>query len=150
MPSHDVIGELINALLGGFVTHFRPADDHFNLRRDGLQHRNELGRLFDVPNVDAESNYLRVEREQLFHEDFGFAADHKLDDPRLGANVFVEIGKQIAKPKRRMCVAGVERGENECGHGRNYRRLRRWLLYSDVRLLDQSRVFRKLRFGGYA
>ena len=101
----DIVGQPADLLSIRLVADFRPTDDDRQLRRKRLQAPNQLGRLDDVPDVDAEADDLRFIRQQPLRHLFRRPAGHQLHQPDAVLQV-AGVGEQIAQPERGMRDSG--------------------------------------------
>ena len=104
-----MVGELDNFLVFRFVADLRPAEDDFDFRPDAFDGGDDFGGRFNVPDVNAEADDFRMEREQALRDVERALVDVEFGE--AGARFqFAEIGQQIAKAKRGMDELCVERG----------------------------------------
>ena len=105
----DVVGEMDDGLVFGFVADLRAAEDDFDVRPDAFDGGDDFGGWFDVPDVDAEADDFGITRQQSFRDVERTLIDVELDEARARLQV-AQIGQQIAQAKRGVDVFRVERG----------------------------------------
>jgi hypothetical protein len=110
-----VIRQADDLLLLDFVTDFRPSEHDAHIRPQAFQKRDHLGRRRDIPNIDSESDHAWLARQNRLDDFERSLVDVELRDLRPRAQL-AEIREQIAQSKRRVDVAGVERGEEDFRH----------------------------------
>jgi Glycosyl hydrolases family 35 len=111
----DVIGQSTDFLRIRFVTDLRSTDDDGHIGPNALKFGHELRRRGDVPDINSQADDLGIMAKDRLHGVGGPPTDVEFQHQRLGTQRS-QIGHQIAQPKRRMGVAGVESGQNDAGH----------------------------------
>ena len=92
---NEVVGQLHDGLFAGFVRHFRTAQHNDHVRRNALEHGDDLGGFVDVPYIYTEADDLRPVREQLFDHLGGLRTNHELLQHGLGLQL-AHVRQQIA------------------------------------------------------
>ena len=110
-----MVGQRDNPLPLGFITDFRAAEDDLDFRTDTFDGGNDLGRLRDIPDINPETDDLRVLCENFFRDFERTLVDIKLADLRTRLQ-FAEVGEKIAQPERGVDELRVERGEHDVRH----------------------------------
>ena len=105
----DVVGEADDFLALGFVADFGAAEDDDQIGAQTLEQGDDLRRRRHVPNVDAEADDARIVRKDGLDDFQRALVDVELGQRRPRLKV-AQIRHEIAQPKRRMQIAGVERG----------------------------------------
>ena len=116
LAGDDVIGQRDDGLRLPFVTHLRPAEDDRRLWRHAADGGHDLQRFRHVPDVDAEADDARRAGQQHLGDVERALVDVELDEARARLER-AEIRHQVTQAERRVNVLGVERGEDDVGHG---------------------------------
>ena len=112
---HEV-GVAADLLRSGLVADLRASHHQPELRRDQREQRDQPGGVLDVPDVDAEADDQRPSREDALGQRLGRGADDELQ--QLAARLQrAHVGVQVAQTQRRVAVAGIQRDEQDVGHG---------------------------------
>ncbi len=119
---NHMVGQAANFLLLHLMANLGSAQHNFDAGPQRFEQPNQLRGFDHVPDVHAQPNHFRLQRQQLFNHAGGRLADHKLTQLRLrakaGAAMQVHVGQQITQPQRSMDVFGVERGQHNARAGR--------------------------------
>ena len=116
----DIVGQANDLLLVEFVTDLGTADHDGDLRLRAFEFGNQACRRVDVPDIDADPHDVRIALENRFDGGGGRGVGDEFDE--LGPlGQFLHIGQQITQAECGMCVAGIERREDDIGHRAAYR-----------------------------
>ena len=107
--SDDMVGELNDGLVFGFVTDFRATQNDFNIRPKTFDGGDDFRRRGDIPNINAEADDFWLAGQQHFRDVERPLVDVKLDEGGTGPQI-TEISQQITQPERGMDVFRVEGG----------------------------------------
>lgn len=116
----DVVGGLADGLVVDFVADFGAAEDDEEVGAEAAEEEDGFGDEGDVPDVDAEACDAGVVAEDVFGEVEGSDAKVAFEEGGLILEV-AEVGKEVAEPEGGMAIAGVDRGEDDGGHGQRVR-----------------------------
>ena len=117
-PAGDhVVGQLANFLLIDLVADLGPAQHDANLGCQGLEQAHQLQAGHRIPDVDPQTNHLRLERQQLFGHLYrllrqGEFTQHGLR-PQTGPTMAVQVGQQATQAQRGMDETGVDRAQHD-------------------------------------
>ncbi len=112
-----MVGQAADLLLARLIADLRPAQHHLDVGPQGFQQAHDLGGFHHVPDVNAQPNHGRIERQQVFDNlrrpllDDEFAQLRASAQPR--AAVQVHVGRQAPQAQRCVDVFGIEGGQND-------------------------------------
>ena len=116
LAGHDVVRQRDDLLAVRLVADLRPAQHDDDVRPQPLEVRDELQRLRRVPDVHPDADHPRPRRQDRLQHVERPLVDVELHDPRPLPQR-PEVGHQVPQAERGVGVLGVQRGEDEVGHG---------------------------------
>ena len=110
-----VVSQLDDSFSVGLVTDFRTAEHNLDVGSQPFEIGDEFCRRFDIPDVNAEADDLRILSKNL-RQDVGRVFAHpEFEHRRLRAKV-AHIRQQVTQPECRVPVPSVERGKDNIRH----------------------------------
>ena len=101
------------------MAHLWPAEHNFDIRPQGFEQAHDLCGLHHVPDIDAQADHTRLQRQQFLHNLYGRLLNDELAQlrlrPQARAAMHVHVSQQVAQAQRGVDVLGVQGGQNDGG-----------------------------------
>ena len=112
---NHIIGQRTNALIARLVADLRATQHHSHVGRDFFEQRHHARTFIHVPDIHADTNDARIQRQQILNDLERTLPQHKLDNACARLQ-FAHVCRKITQAQRGVHIAGVDGGEYNVCH----------------------------------